>query len=272
MPIGDMLDAAGRIAEGDYEARVTERGPREVRALARSFNSMTTRLQANDQQRRAFLAEITHELRTPITVIQGNLEGMLDGIYPADHEHLESILDETRVLSRVIDDLRTLSLADSGALNLQRESIEIGELIVDVLNAFQMQATASGIALRSHVQEGTPQMEIDPIRIRVVLSNLMWNALRYTSPGGEITIRVWVEKGNPEVLNISVQDTGSGIEGKDLPYIFDRFYKTDDSKGSGLGLAITKSLIEAHNGEISAESEVGKGTTITFTLPISSVA
>jgi signal transduction histidine kinase len=269
LPIGDMLDAAGRISEGDYTAHVEERGPREVRALARSFNSMAVRLQDNDQQRRAFLAEITHELRTPITVIQGNLEGMLDGIYPADKGHLESILEETRVLSRVIDDLRTLSLVDSGTLNLQLELVNVGELILEVLAASQMQAKSADVTLNAGVQEDLPQLEIDPIRIREVFSILLSNALRYTPKGGSVSIRSRLEGGEPEKMNLTVHDTGVGISPQDLPHIFDRFYKGSDSQGSGLGLAIAKSLIEAHGGEISIQSELGQGTTITFTLPVS---
>lgn len=271
LPIGDMLDAAGRISEGDYTAHVEERGPREVRALARSFNSMAGRLLDIDQQRRAFLAEITHELRTPITVIQGNLEGMLDGIYPADKGHLESILEETRVLSRVIDDLRTLSLVDSGTLNLQLELVNVGELILEVLAASQMQAKSADVTLNAGVQEDLPQLEIDPIRIREVFSILLSNALRYTPKGGSVSIRSRLEGGEPEKMNITVHDTGAGISPQDLPHIFDRFYKGSDSQGSGLGLAIAKSLIEAHGGEISIQSELGQGTTITFTLPVSRV-
>jgi signal transduction histidine kinase len=269
MPIGDMLDAAGQIAEGDYSTRVDERGPREVRALARAFNTMTARLQAEDEQRRNLLAEITHELRTPITVIQGNLEGLLDEIYPADHAHIESILEETRVLSRVIDDLRTLSYADSGALKLQLESTRLEDLVGEAVASYRPQAGTSGVVLRVDVEPGLPPVEIDSTRIREVLSNLLANALRYTPPAGQIDIRCWFETGQPDHLNVSISDTGAGISAQDLPHIFDRFYKTGDSHGSGLGLAIAKSLIAAHGGEISAQSEPGRGTQITFSLPTS---
>jgi signal transduction histidine kinase len=268
LPVGDMLEAAGAIAEGDYSTRVEERGPSEVRALARAFNTMAARLQAEDQQRRNLLADVSHELRTPITVIQGNLEGLLDGIYPADPQHIAPILEETRVLSRVIDDLRTISLADSGALNLQRESTDLGELIDELASSFRMQAVAEDVAMHVDVQTGLPQLEVDATRIREVLGNLLANALRYTPRGGEITIRCWIEAGDDKHLAIAVSDTGVGIATQDLPHIFERFYKTDESHGTGLGLAIAKSLVVAHGGKITATSEPGSGTTIRIILPL----
>jgi signal transduction histidine kinase len=268
LPMGDMLEAAGDIAEGDYSTRVKERGTREVRALVRAFNTMAARLQAEDQQRRNLLADISHELRTPITVIQGNLEGLLDGIYPADPQHIEPILEETRVLSRVIDDLRTISLADSGALNLQRDPTDVGALIDEVASSFRMPAAAADIDLKVEVQARLPHVEVDATRIREVLVNLLANALRYTPPGGEITVRCWAEASDDRHLAISVSDTGVGIAAQDLPHIFDRFYKTDESRGSGLGLAIAKSLVVAHGGEITATSEPGSGTTIRIILPL----
>jgi two-component system OmpR family sensor kinase/two-component system sensor histidine kinase BaeS len=268
LPIGDMLEAAGRIADGDYSTRVDERGPREVRALARAFNTMAARLQAEDEQRRNLLADVSHELRTPITVIQGNLEGLLDGIYPADQQHIAPILEETRVLSRVIDDLRTLSLADSGALKLQLESTNLEELIEEAVTSFRLQAGASGVELRVDVQAGLPRLEVDPTRIREVLVNLLANALRYTPSDGQIVVHFWLDEGDGERVYVSVKDTGVGIAAQDLLHIFERFYKTDESRGTGLGLAIARSLVAAHGGEISAESEVGVGTKILFTLPV----
>jgi two-component system sensor histidine kinase BaeS len=268
LPVGDMLEAAGAIAEGDYSTRVEERGPREVRALARAFNTMAARLQAEDEQRRNLLADVSHELRTPITVIQGNLEGLLDGIYPADSQHIAAILEETRVLSRVIDDLRTISLAESGALKLQLESTDLGELIEEVASSFRMQAAAAGVDLKVEIQTGLPHLDIDPTRIREVLGNLLANALRYTPRDGKITVRCWTEDDVEKNLHITVSDTGMGIAAQDLPHIFDRFYKTEESHGTGLGLAIAKSLVVAHGGEIAAESALGKGTTLRITLPL----
>jgi signal transduction histidine kinase len=270
-PIGAMLEASERVAGRDYSVRVAESGPGEVRALASSFNTMVERLQAADQQRRNLLADVSHELRTPLTIIQGNLEGLLDGIYPADEDHINPILEETRVLSRMIDDLRTLSLAESGALHLQLETVDITDLIDDVVRSFQVQAQESNVTLQCEVQPLLPLMEIDPIRIREVLVNLLANALRYTPGGGRIQIYCGFKDRDQAWLQVSISDSGAGISAQDLPHIFDRFYKSSDSHGSGLGLAIARSLVAAHGGEITAGSKAGEGTTVRFTLPVSAV-
>jgi len=266
VPIGDMMDAARRVADGDYSARVRERGPREVRSLARAFNSMAERLQATDEQRRNLLADVTHELRTPLTVIQGNLEGLIDGVYPADEAYLKSILDETRILSRLVDDLRTLALADSGALVLQKEPTDLTTLVNETVSSFRGQADAASVALSAECAPDLPLLDVDPARMREVLANLIANALRYTPPGGTIHVRCFVDKGEKRVM-VAVEDTGAGIAPGELPYIFERFRKARDSGGMGLGLAIAKNLVEAHGGEISGESAPGQGTTIRFALP-----
>lgn len=262
MPIGDLVAASSRIAEGDYSVRVAERGPREVRSLARAFNSMAERLQASDQVRRAMLADVTHELRTPLTVIQGNLEGLLDGIYPRDDAHLGPILEETRLLSRLIDDLRTLALAESGTLKLQKEATDLGPLANETIASFQAQADATGVELSAEAEPDLVR-EVDPERIRQVLENLIANALRHTPPGGKIQVRCAAQ--GTRAL-VSVSDTGAGISPDDLAHIFDRFYKSRDSNGMGLGLAIAKNLVAMHGGEISAQSAPGQGTTVQFTL------
>ncbi len=268
-PLGSMLEAAERVAGGDYSVRVAESGPGEVRALIRSFNTMTERLQVADEQRRNLLADVSHELRTPLTIIQGNLEGLLDGIYPGDPDHINAILDETRVLSLMIDDLRTLSMAESGALQLQLETTDLVDLVHEVAQSFQTQAVAANIALQVEVESLLPDLEIDATRIREVLANLLANALRYTPNGGCIQINCGFEDGDRGRVQVSISDNGAGISAQDLPHIFDRFYKSSDSHGSGLGLAIARSLVIAHGGEISASSETGRGTTIRFILPIS---
>lgn len=265
VPISELLDASGRIAEGDYRARISERGPREMRAVARAFNGMAARLEEHDAQRRHMLADVTHELRTPLTVIQGNLEGLLDGIYPRDDEHLAPILDETHVLARLIDDLRTLSLVETGALQLQKEPVELAALAGETVASFRPQADAAGVTLTVEAA-GTPApIDVDPARIREVLTNLLVNALRYTPRGGQIRVEVRAEPGMP--ATVAVADTGRGISPGELPHIFDRFYKSSDSRGTGLGLTIAKNLVTAHGGEIVAESVPGQGTTIRLTLP-----
>ncbi len=265
MPLGDLMNAASRVADGDYSARVQEAGPREVRVFARAFNSMAARLQETDERRRDLLADVTHELRTPLTVIQGNLEGLIDGVYPRDDAHLMPILEETRVLSRLIDDLRTLALAESGALKLQKEPTDLAVLVSETIASFKGQADAAGIDLQADVGSDLPILDVDPARIRQVLENLISNALRFTPSGGIIRVRCSRENHGVAVV---VGDTGSGIPPDDLPHIFDRFHKSRDSRGTGLGLTIARNLVAAHGGEISAESELGKGTTIRFTLPL----
>ncbi len=260
-PINDLIDATERIERGDFSVRVTEGGPNTLRALARTFNSMAERLQQDEVARRNLLADVTHELRTPLTIIQGNLEGVLDGIYLRDDAHLAPILDEARVMSRLIDDLRTLALAEAGALSLQREAIDLSLLARDVATAFQTQADAAGVALSVNAPDSL-SADVDETRIRAVLNNLVANALRYTPAGGVVTLSV---ARDGDKARVEVRDTGRGIAPEMLPHIFDRFYKGRDSSGSGLGLAIAKQLVQAHGGEMHAESDAG--TRIWFTLP-----
>ena len=261
----DLIEAAGRVEEGNYATRVDERGPGEVRALARAFNAMSARLEANEEERRRLLADVSHELRTPLSVIRGNLEGMLDGLYPSDAAHLDVILEETRVLERLVEDLRTLSMAESGALRLHREPTDLAELLREVATAHGAQADASGVALTVRVDDELPTAEVDPARTRQVVGNLVANALRYTPAGGEVTLTATKDA---EQVVIEVADTGPGIGGEAIGRIFDRFYRSADSPGSGLGLPIARSLVIAHGGEISASSEPRHGTTIRFSLPL----
>ncbi len=267
-PLDELVEASNKVAEGDYSIRLEEKGPPEVRFLLRGFNSMAERLQVTDQQRRNMLADVSHELRTPITVIQGNVEGILDGLYPADEARLKSILEETQVLSRLVDDLRTLALAESGALRLKREPTPLPELIRDTISNFEAQAKEKVIRLEMSLGD-VDEATIDPQRVREVLTNLLSNALRYTPRGGEVKVGFVESSSSVErAITIFVEDNGPGIEPTILPHVFDRFYKSSDSGGMGLGLSIAKYLVEAHGGKIWAESKVGQGTKISFTLPI----
>ncbi len=265
-PVDELMQAAQRVAGGDYTVRVAETGARETRNLARTFNAMTTQLQTNDQQRRRLLADVTHELRTPLTVIQGGLEAVIDGVHPADPNHLNTILDETRVMGRLIDDLRTLALAEAGALRLMREPVDLSVLANEAAAGFQAQAEAAGVTLAVETPPDLPLADLDPLRIREVLTNLIANALRYTPAGGRITVAAQVDA--PERLRVTVSDTGAGIPPERLAHVFDRFYKSDESRGSGLGLAIAESLVESHGGAIQVESTLGVGTTFTLRLPL----
>jgi len=265
-PVGDVMDAADRVASGDYTARVSERGPREMRRLARSFNAMAQRLEAGERERRNLLADLAHELRTPLSVIQGNAEGMLDGLYEADRAHLEPVLEETRIMARLLDDLQTLSTAEAGALRLYRELVDPGQLVADAAAAFRAGAASARVGLEQRVAPRMPGIDVDPVRIGEVLANLLQNALRHTPPGGSVTIKAEpAESGR--AVEFSVEDTGLRIPPEALPHVFDRFMKAADSGGSGLGLAIAKSLVQAHGGRIAADSGPGRGARVRFVLP-----
>jgi two-component system OmpR family sensor kinase/two-component system sensor histidine kinase BaeS len=267
-PMGDLMEAADRVSAGDYAARVGERGPRELRRLARSFNAMTARLEANEGQRQTLLADVAHELRTPLSVIQGNVEGMLDGLYAPDRMHLEPVLEETRIMSRLLEDLQTLSTAEAGALRLHPETVAPEELVADAVSAFGSRAGGKGVSLTQLVPPGLPSLEVDPVRIGEVLSNLLQNALRHTPTGGSVSVSA--ERVDGDRVAFTVEDSGPGIPAEVLPHVFDRFVKAADSGGAGLGLAIARSLVEAHGGEISAQSDPGRGTRMRFVLPSAS--
>lgn len=264
-PVGDMMDAAERVAAGEYEARVRERGPREMRRLARSFNEMAARLGASERQRRDLLADVAHELRTPLSVIQGDLEAMVDRVYPADPQHLEPVLEESRVMARLLEDLRTLSTAEAGALRLHLEAVTAERLVEEATAAFRGRADAAEVRLETRIAEGVPPLELDPDRIGQVLGNLLANAVEHTPPGGSIVVAA--DRNAEERVAFEVRDSGPGIPPDQLPRVFDRFQKSPRSRGAGLGLAIARSLVEAHGGTIEADSPPGGGTTIRFELP-----
>lgn len=266
-PLDELVEASNKVAEGDFSARVEVKGPPEVRSLLHGFNSMAERLQVNDQQRRNMLADVSHELRTPLTVIQGNVEGILDGMYSADEARLKSILEETQVLSRLIEDLRTLALAERGGLHLRKEPTNLEELIRDTVAGFDAQFNEKEISIELDLHQ-MEDVYIDPQRIREVLSNLIGNALRYTPSQGVVKVGLAESGSGPEKEAVLfIQDNGPGIDSADLPHVFERFYKSSDSGGMGLGLSIAKYLVEAHGGRIWAESNAGRGTKISFTLP-----
>jgi two-component system, OmpR family, sensor histidine kinase BaeS len=272
-PLGDLVDAAGRVEAGDYAVRVPEvrRGPGELRGLGRAFNTMTARLEADEAQRRRLLADVSHELRTPLAIVKGNLEALIDGVYPADEAHLGPILEETRVIERLIEDLRTLSFAEAGTLALHAESTDIGILVADVIDGFRPRAKEQGVDLRLESDDDLPLVDLDPIRIREVVSNLVDNALRYAGRGGQVSVATREAPAGGSAggrLEIVVSDDGPGIAPELLSTVFDRFAKTAESRGSGLGLAIARAIVEAHGGTISALSAPGAGTTIRLSLPL----
>jgi two-component system sensor histidine kinase BaeS len=252
---------------------------------------MAEALERADAQRRNLMADVAHELRTPLHIIQGNLEGVLDGVYAPDEAHIDTTLEETRALARLVEDLRTLSLAEAGQLPLVWERVDVAELLADARTSFSGQAEAAGVALRVEAARGPSNgaqgesggltVRADGGRLDQVLANLLANALRHTQAGGAITLRA--ERASPEGVRIVVQDTGEGIPPEELPHIFDRFWRGEGARpggtgagarlggrgtGSGLGLAIAKQLVQAHGGRIRAASEPGQGTTFTVELPL----
>lgn len=265
-PLGDVMEAADAVAGGDLHARVPERGSRAFRQLARSFNRMAAELELSDQQRRNLMADVAHELRTPLHIIQGNLEGVLDGVYQATPDHIEATLDETRLLARLVEDLRVLSLAEAGHLPMLLEPVDVGELLEDVATSFSGPAEAAGVRLIVELPDSRDDLLVtgDAGRLDQVIGNLVANALRYTPRDGIVTLQA---AAHPEEVQITVSDTGQGIAPEQLPQIFDRFWSRSEGGGSGLGLAIARSLVQAHGGRIEAESQPGAGTTIAVHLP-----
>jgi signal transduction histidine kinase len=271
-PLAEVMSAADAVAEGDFSIRVRENVPGEFGQLARSFNRMTAELDRAESQRRNMTADVAHELRTPLQIIQGNLEGILDGVYPPDPEHIRATLDETRLLARLVSDLQTLSLAEAGQLPLHKLEVRIGDLVEDVLLSFAGQAESAAIELTA-LMDGIDEASafyVDPDRIDQVLTNLVANAIRHTPPHGKITLGAQMQT---ETILLSVADSGPGILPEDLPYIFDRFYRGDPARtrsagsGSGLGLAIARQLVHAHGGKIHAQNAPEGGAIFTLEIP-----
>ncbi len=269
-PLGAISAAAGTLAAGRLDVRAPPARIRELSDLAASFNGMAQSLGDADRQRRQLTADIAHELRTPLTIIRGRLEGIQDGVYQLDTQQVTALLRETTLLERLVDDLRLLTLAEAGQLTLQREPLDVAELLHEAQRAFAAQAHAQGIALVVDLTAPVPMLDADPQRLAQVLGNLLSNALRHTPAGGTITLRGALRDGQ---IELAVADTGGGIPADELPHIFDRFYRVDRARsrhagGAGLGLAIVRQIAEAHGGSASATSTVGVGTTVVVRLPL----
>jgi two-component system sensor histidine kinase BaeS len=232
--------------------------------VARAFNAMTATLHENERRRRSFLADVTHELRTPLAVIRGQAEAIADGVYPGDAEHLAPIIEAARALEVLTEDLRTLALSEAGALALAREHVDLAGLAEDAVAAFQARAEAAGVTLTAEADPDVPAADVDPVRIRGVLGNLLANALRHTPAGG--TVQVVVGRAGDRI-ELRVSDTGEGIPADLLPRVLDRFVKGPGSAGSGLGLAIARDVVTAHGGTIDIESRPGAGTIVKLALP-----
>jgi len=270
-PVRELTEATQAFAHGQWDRRVPVRTSDEVGALSRAFNTMAETLQRLEQRRRETTADIAHELRTPLAVIQARLEAIIDGVHPASQENLSSILNQTQLMNRLVEDLHTLSMADAGALSLVKTRTDLGELAERVVDSYAPAAEAKnlsleGIGLSAH----TLVAKVDAARIEQVLGNLLANAMRHTPQGG--TIRVVGGAAGEGLIRISVEDSGEGVEEGAREMIFERFYRLDSSRsrdrgGSGLGLSVARKLVEAHAGRIWVDdSELG-GARFTFELP-----
>jgi signal transduction histidine kinase len=263
LALDDVMRNVNRIAGGEYDVRTTERGWTETRELAQSVDLLAARLRTAEARRIALQADIAHELRTPLSVIQGTTEGMLDGVYARDDEHLELVLRRSRMMADLLEDFRTIATAEAGRLQLQRERLDLAELLDGIAVDFRAEAGRKAVSVE-RTGVSPLDVELDPVRIAEVVDNLMKNAVRHTNPGGRVELGADAPAGS---VRIWVRDTGNGIPPEQLGSIFDRYAKSADSGGSGLGLAIARRLVEAHGGTISVESEIGVGTTFTIELP-----
>lgn len=271
-PIRALTRAARRFGKGDFSAKIEYEGKSELGELAISFNSMARNLENTEIQRRNMVADIAHELRTPITNLRGYLEAISDGLVQPDESTIRSLSEEATSLSRLVNELQELSLADAGVLKIDIQPFDIGALLSDAVHFFMAEAISHGITLSCEHADNLPDVEIDPHRIRQVLINLLSNAIVHTPAGGTVSVSASATR---NAVAVTISDTGEGIPEQDLPHIFERFYRVDKSRnrttgGSGLGLTIAKRFVEAHGGSITVSSTIGKGSTFMFSLPVSS--
>ncbi len=269
-PIKALALAAGQLGQGDLSQRVNFKDKGEMGELSQAFNSMASDLERDKKLQRNMIADIAHELRTPLSNIRGYLEAIRDGVVKPDEDNIRSLDEEASLLSRLIDDLQELSLAEAGELRLNRQIQDITSVIKQTVATKQNQAVAKEIRVSTELPDKLPPANIDSQRISQVLRNLLENAIAHTENGGSIMVAA--EK-QDNLINVSVTDTGEGIPAEDIPYLFERFYRVDKSRsratgGTGLGLTIARRLVEAHGGTIEVQSELGKGSRFTFTIPV----
>lgn len=268
-PISELRLAAHRLSKGDLSQRVPVRGHDELAELANTFNHMAGSLQKAQESRRAMTADIAHELRTPLAVQRASLEALQDGIYPPTPENITSLLEQNQLLNRLVEDLRTLALADAGQLVLEPGPVNLGFLLERIVSRFQAQAKAHQVSIEIDSAPACPEISGDAARLEQILGNLLSNALRYTPSGGRIVLRLSC---SPSQVQVAVRDSGPGIPPESLPFIFERFYRAGKSRsrsegGSGLGLAIARQLAEAHHGTLEAVNDPEGGAIFTLTLP-----
>lgn len=263
-PVRSLIGATGRLADGDYTARVNVRSSTGMREVGTSFNAMADRLEQADERRRQLMSDLGHELRTPLAVIRGEIEAVIDGVHDGGPDHMESLLDEVEVLERLIEDLRVLTLSEAGKLPLQMEQGDLLKVIEEAASSYRPSASASGIEILVEAAPQVPTLEMDPVRIRQALTNLIVNSIRAMPGGGRVTIKVGVE--DDRVIT-EVIDTGPGIDPDQLEEVFGRFVKSETSPGSGLGLSIARGLLQAHGGDLEITASGPNGTTASMWLP-----
>jgi two-component system, OmpR family, sensor histidine kinase BaeS len=268
-PIRELTRATHAVSEGDLSQQVPVRSDDELGELAQAFNKMSAQLSRSVNTRRQMTADIAHELRTPLSLILGHAEAVHDGVLPPTRENFEIIREEAARLEHLVNDLRTLSLADAGELSIQLQTVEPQRFIYEVSSLYQIQAQKKNISFVLDIAPDLPEIEVDPGRMTQVLTNILDNAIRHTSENGRILLAA---KQVDDMVELSVQDSGPGLNIEDVDRIFERFYRSDASRqreegGSGLGLAIAKSIVQAHGGQVSAESEAGNGLKIIISLP-----
>lgn len=272
-PVRDLTHAAEKLGQGDLSERVPVHGKDELAMLGTTFNQMAASLEHAEKSRRAMTADIAHELRNPLAVQRANLEALQDGIYPLTPQNLEPVIEQNTLLNRLVEDLQTLALADSGQLELDVAEVDFKRLVERVVERFNPNAAANNIAIRfssSDAVDGESfKIIIDPIRIEQVIGNLLSNAIRYTPKGGTIDLHLETLQRD---ISLEIHDSGPGIPASALPYVFDRFYRADRSRsradgGTGLGLAIARQLTRAHGGELLASNHPAGGALFTLRLP-----
>ena len=270
-PLNQLAAAARAIGAGNLAQRVESKGSDEVAAVAVAFNEMATQLQEAETLRRNLMADVAHELRTPLSVIQGNLRAIIDDVYPLNKEEVTRLYTQTRLLSRLVNDLHELAQAEAGQLSLNVTLTDLRPLLQETVEIFAPMAEDAEITLQSDFALTLPAVPVDSVRLRQVLHNLLANALRHTHAGGTVTVTSSV---GANAVKIAIRDTGDGLAADHLAHIFDRFYRTDrartrDTGGAGLGLAIVRAIVQAHGGTVTAASAgIGQGSTFTVTLPV----
>jgi signal transduction histidine kinase len=268
-PLRDMAQAARRMETGDYAQRVHTDSVDEVGRLAHAFNRMSAELESLEQLRRDLVANVSHELKTPISALRAHLENLLDGVERPDTETLQVMLAQSERLGRLVDQLLDLSRLESGDVPLEPVPVELAPLVSQVLSEIEVARPGRGVELDDRIPDDLPPVLADRERVHQVLFNLLDNAVRFTPAGGRVTVTASRHNGS---VDVAVADTGPGIAPEHLPRLFDRFYRVDEARsrddgGTGIGLAIARSVVEAHGGRIWAQSEPGRGSTFTFELP-----